>query len=235
MNDPGRRGLSRREAIAGFAAAGAGAGLYVLLRAGPDEADSAATRPATGSTAAVSCVLAPEQTEGPYYIDDHLIRSNITEGKPGVPLELRLRILNASTCKPIRGATVEVWHCDASGDYSGFSTPSQKTYLRGGQRSNATGYVRFRTIYPGWYHGRTTHIHVKVHVGGRVVHTGQLYFRDATTASVYHTRSPYKARGQKDTANAADTIYAGGGRQSMLRLTKHGTGFVGRLELGVRA
>jgi protocatechuate 3,4-dioxygenase beta subunit len=225
MSESERHGLSRREAIAGAAAVGAGAGLYVLLRGGPEEADSAAP----------GCVLAPEQTEGPYYLDDHLIRSNITEGRKGVPLELRLQVLNASTCKPLHGATVEVWHCDGIGEYSGFSTPSQRTYLRGGQRSNAAGNVKFRTIYPGWYHGRTTHIHVKVHVGGHVVHTGQLYFRDVLTAAVYRNRSPYKARGQKDTPNASDMVYAGGGKQSTLRVGKHGTGYIGRLALGVRA
>jgi protocatechuate 3,4-dioxygenase beta subunit len=93
--------------------------------------------------------------------------------------------------------------------------------------------VKFHTIYPGWYHGRTTHIHVKVHVGGKVVRTGQLYFRDALTAAVYRNRSPYKARGQKDTPNAGDMIYADGGRQSTLRVSTHGTGYIGRLALGV--
>ena len=76
---------------------------------------------------------------------------------------------------------------------------------------------------------------MKVHVGGSVVHTGQLYFADATTASVYRARSPYRSRGQKDTANAADMVFANGGRQSMLRLSRNGGGFVGRLALGVRA
>src|SRR5262249_47175330 len=191
-----RRRLTRREAAAGAAAAAAGAGLFVLLRGGAGEALSAAP----------NCVLAPEETEGPYYINDHLIRSNITEGRAGVPLSLRLQVLNASTCRPIQGATVEVWHADAAGQYSGFSTPKQRTYLRGGLRSNSAGNVRFRTIYPGWYQGRTTHIHVKVHVGGRVVHTGQLYFPDSLTASVYRACSPYTARGQKTTRNAPDMI-----------------------------
>lgn len=219
----GRRGLSRREAIAGAAAAGIAAGAFVLLRGGPEDAESATTP---------DCVLAPEQTEGPYYIDDHLVRSNIIGGRPGVPLSLRLQVLNASTCKPIQGAIVEVWHCDASGHYSGFNAPG--TFLRGGQRSNSSGYVTFKTIYPGWYQGRTTHIHVKVHVGGKVVHTGQLYFADPTTASVYRSRSPYRVRGQKDTSNAADMIFASGGRRSMLRLSHAGSGFIGRLALGVR-
>src|SRR3954451_11340840 len=218
-------GLSRREAIAGAAAAGAGAGLFVLLRGGPDEADSAVSAPA--------CVLAPEQTEGPYYIDDHVIRSDIRDGKSGVPLSLRLQVLDASTCKPIRGATVEVWHCDAIGQYSGFNAPGK--FLRGGLRSGSTGHVTLKTIYPGWYQGRTTHIHVKVREGGEVVHTGQLYFADATTASLYRARSPYRSRGQKDTPNARDMVFGQGGRQSMLRLSKSGSGYIGRLALGVRA
>src|SRR4051794_13076651 len=222
----GRRGLSRREAIAGAAAAGAGAGLFVLLRGGPDEAGSAVS-------AAPDCVLAPEQTEGPYYIDNHLIRSDIRDGRKGLPLSLRLQVVDASTCKPTRGATVEVWHCDAVGRYSGFNAPGK--FLRGGLRTDSTGHVTFKTIYPGWYQGRTTHIHVKVHVGGEVVHTGQLYFADATTAAVYRSRWPYRSRGQKDTPNSADMVFASGGRRSMLRLSKGGSGYVGRLALGVRA
>jgi protocatechuate 3,4-dioxygenase beta subunit len=221
-----RRGfrVNRREAIAGAAAAGAGAGLFVLLKGGPDEADSAVSAP--------NCVLAPEQTEGPYYIDNHLIRSDIRDGKKGVPLSLRLQVLDTTTCKPIKGATVEVWHCDALGRYSGFNAPGK--FLRGGQRSGSTGHVTFKTIYPGWYQGRTTHIHVKVHARGQVVHTGQLYFADATTASVYRSRSPYRSRGQKDTTNSADMVFSSGGRESLLRLAKSGSGFVGRLALGVR-
>src|SRR5436190_21987672 len=145
--------LSRREALAGAAAAGTGASLSVLLRGGPDAADSASSP---------SCILAPEETEGPYYINDRLIRADIRGGRPGVPLSLRLQVLNPSTCEAVKGATVEVWHADAGGDYSGFSTPGN--YLRGGQHSISAGNVAFKTIYPGWYQGRTTHIHVKVHV-----------------------------------------------------------------------
>jgi Dioxygenase len=190
----GRRGISRREAIAGAAAAAAGAGLYVVLRGGPDDADSAVSAP--------SCVLAPEQTEGPYYIDNHLIRSDIRDGRRGVPLSLRLQVLDASSCKPIRGATVEVWHCDALGRYSGFSGPGR--FLRGGQRSNASGHVTFKTIYPGWYQGRTTHIHVKVHVGG----TSST--RDSCTSRIrrrprYTARARPTARAGRRTPRTAGT------------------------------
>jgi protocatechuate 3,4-dioxygenase beta subunit len=214
--------LSRREALvtAGMIAAG---GVYALR-----------PTPADGKSGA-SCVLAPEMTEGPYYLDDQLIRRDITEGKDGVPLQLRLTVQNASSCKPIAKATVEVWHADATGNYSGFDGAATPTdYLRGGQRTNRSGLAVLDTIYPGWYQGRAPHIHVKVHVGGNVVHTGQLFFRPATSAAVYRT-SAYAAHGQADTTNAADTIYADGGSKSLLALRRRtGGGYTGAIALGVR-
>src|SRR5207253_7817930 len=129
------------------------------------------------SSGAISCVLAPEQTEGPYYLPHERVRRNITEGRPGTRLTLRLTVLDASTCKPIKGAAVDVWHCDALGNYSGVGG-NGGTFMRGIQRTNVLGIATFRTVYPGWYQGRTVHIHVKVHVRGNVVHTGPLYFPD---------------------------------------------------------
>ena len=229
--------LTRRQMMVASAVAGA----YVLLGCGDDEPStttSAATSTGTTSTTttgeSADCVLTPEQTEGPYYIDNDLIRSDITDGKDGVPLELRLTVLGASSCEPLEDATVEVWHCDAVGEYSGVEGASGN-FLRGGQRTDADGLARFRTIYPGWYQGRTTHIHVKVHVGGQEVHTGQLYFEDSTTASVNRDSSPYATRGEPDTTNADDGIYAQGGDQSMVKLRKAGDGYVGSLSLGVQA
>jgi protocatechuate 3,4-dioxygenase beta subunit len=163
------------------------------------------------------------------------VRRTITERKAGVALDLRLTVVDADTCAPIRDATVEIWHADALSVYSGFGAgASSRTFLRGAQRSDANGLVVFRTIYPGWYRGRTPHIHVKVHVGGEAVHTGQLYFRDATTRRVYE-RAPYRAHGEPDTTNASDAIYAGGGAKSLLALRRHGSGYVGRLTMGVRS
>jgi protocatechuate 3,4-dioxygenase beta subunit len=133
--------------------------------------------PAAVASGAVSCVLTPEQTEGPYYIANEAVRRNITEGRPGIPLLLRAFVVNASTCKAIKSAAVDIWHADAGGVYSGFgSGGASRTFMRGIQRTNAKGLALFRTVYPGWYQGRTVHIHVKVHLGGNVVHTGQLYF-----------------------------------------------------------
>jgi protocatechuate 3,4-dioxygenase beta subunit len=215
--------FSRREALVAASVIAAGAGAH-------------AARPTTASgKSGASCVLAPEMTEGPYYLDDHLIRRDITEGKDGVPLRLRLTVQDASSCKPIARATVEVWHADATGHYSGFDgAPTQTTYLRGGQRTDRNGLAVIDTIYPGWYQGRTPHIHVKVHVGGNVLHTGQLFFRMATSDAVYQT-SAYAAAGEPDTTNATDDIYAHGGSRSLLALRpRAGGGYLGAIALGVR-
>jgi protocatechuate 3,4-dioxygenase beta subunit len=199
-----------------------------------DEAETG-TGPAGVASGLVSCVLAPEQTEGPYYLDDHRVRRNITEGRPGVPLTLRLRVVDVSSCKPIKGAAVDIWHCDAGGVYSGTSVQDteDERFLRGIQRADAKGIARFRTIYPGWYSGRTVHVHVLVHIGGNVVHTGQLYFPDALTDTVYR-RSPYRRRPSRTTRNAADSIYRNGGRRSTLRLRRSGAGYVGSITMGVQ-
>jgi protocatechuate 3,4-dioxygenase beta subunit len=237
---PGRP-LRRREALAGLGAL-AGAAALEAAR-GPLSMARAAT------PVAASCVLSPEVTEGPYWISNHLTRRDITEGRPGIPLILRMTIVDATTCEPIRNADVEVWHADATGVYSGYgassppaggggghATPNNgKRFLRGHQRTNAAGSVRFDTVYPGWYRGRTPHIHLKVHVGGSVVHTGQVFFRDAISDAVYRT-SQYRAHGQPDTTNAADSIYAqAGGSRALLALTKRSgaTGYRGSITLGV--
>ena len=179
------------------------------------------------------CVLTPEQTEGPYYVADAMVRRDVTEGKEGVPLRLDLTVKQAEGCEAIEGATLEIWHCDAEGVYSGVSSDSG-TFLRGAQRTDGDGVASFDTIYPGWYQGRTTHIHVKVHVGGDEVHTGQLYFDDDSSAAVWREQ-PYEQRGPADTTNANDGIYSQGGAESTLALERAGDGYAGTLTLGVSA
>jgi protocatechuate 3,4-dioxygenase beta subunit len=189
--------------------------------------------PAAVESGAVGCVLTPEQTEGPYYIPKEKVRRNITDGRPGTPLTLRLQVVSASTCKPIKGAAVDVWHADAAGVYSGFGHGAgNRTFMRGIQRTNAKGIAIFRTVYPGWYMGRTVHIHVKVHLGGRVVHTGQLYFPDALTDTVYK-QAPYSSRASRDTRNATDFVFRNGGKRSMLRARRSGAGYLGAISMGV--
>src|SRR3954447_12487906 len=182
-----RRGSLAR--LAGFAAAAIGGSAL--------EAETAGAGPAAVASGAVTCVLTPELTEGPYYIPGEKLRRNITDGRPGTPLSLKTTVVDASNCKAIKGAAVDIWHADAGGAYSGFGSGSgSRTFMRGIQRTAANGLARFDTVYPGWYQGRAVHVHVKVHIGGSVVHTGQFFFPDATTDVVYRS-APYAARGPR--------------------------------------
>jgi hypothetical protein len=230
--DPDSIRLSRRGTLlrlAGLAAvAGGGAGWKLA------SVDEAGAGPLAVSSGVVSCVLAPELTEGPYYVDGEKLRRDITEGKSGVPLRLGLTVVNASSCKTVRNAAVDIWHCDALGVYSGAVASNPGTnFLRGVQRTNARGVATFDTIYPGFYPGRAVHVHVKVHVAGNVVHTGQLFFPARVTNAVYR-RTPYSTHGATpDTLNAADSIFRNGGSKGMLTLAKSGAGYVGSIAMGV--
>jgi protocatechuate 3,4-dioxygenase beta subunit len=197
------------------------------------EARSSGAAPAAVASGEVRCVLTPEQTEGPYYIPNELVRRNITEGRPGTPLMLRAFVVDASTCKAIKGAAVDIWHADANGVYSGFGAgASSRTFMRGIQKTNAKGLALFRTVYPGWYPGRTVHIHVKVHLGGNVVHTGQLYFPDMVTDVAYR-KAPYASRPNRSTRNPTDSVYRNGGRKSLLTVRKSGSLYVATITMGV--
>ena len=191
-----------------------------------------------------SVPLATEMTEGPYYLDLDLVRSDIREDREGAPLALTLRVVESSTGQPVPDAAVDIWHCDAEGLYSGFvdasvqanggsSAADSGTFLRGTQLADATGNVTFTTIYPGWYQGRTVHIHVKVHVDDREVHTGQLFFDDSFTDEVY-TAAPYSSRGERTTRNDNDGIYRGGGAASTLDVSGSGD-YAAQLALGIAA
>jgi protocatechuate 3,4-dioxygenase beta subunit len=223
--------FTRRSSLArfgGFAAAALGLGAWES-----SDAEEAGAGPAGVASGQVSCVLTPEQTEGPYYIPDERVRRNITEGRPGTTLLLRAFVVDASTCRAIRNAAVDVWHADAAGVYSGFGSGSaNRTFMRGIQRTNAKGLALFRTVYPGWYPGRTVHIHVKVHVAGNVVHTGQLYFPDKLTDAVYR-RAPHASRPNRTTRNATDAVYRNGGSKSMLHLRRSGPAYVATIMMGV--
>jgi protocatechuate 3,4-dioxygenase beta subunit len=180
-------------------------------------------------------VLTPEQTEGPFVTEGDRLRRDVREGRPGVPLSLRTTVVDVSTCKPVRAAAVDIWHCDALGTYSGFAQEGTEgsTFLRGIQRTDRAGLATFQTIYPGWYEGRTVHVHVRTFLGGDVVHTGQLYFPDATTDVVYR-RSPYNRRPGRTTRNRDDAIFRNGGSRSMLRVARSGSGYVARITMGIQ-
>ncbi|WP_336492039.1 intradiol ring-cleavage dioxygenase [Methylobacterium nigriterrae] len=162
-----------------------------------------------------SCLLTPQTIEGPFYLDPKLMRSDITEGRAGVPLRLRLRVIEAGPCTPIAGARVDIWHCDAKGLYSGYPgqgdsrslDTSGQTFLRGTQMTDAAGVVTFETIYPGWYAGRATHIHLKAFLDARTMLTGQIYFPDALNEFLYTQVPAYTGRrAERFIVNANDGI-----------------------------
>ncbi len=191
-----------------------GLGLTALGCNAPDRS------PATdsGRTANPGCVLTPEGTEGPFYLDLDLMRSNIAEGRPGRPLTLRVTVMDARSCQPIPNAAVDIWQADANGVYSGGEALRDARFLRGIQLTDAEGVAAFDTVVPGWYDNRTAHIHVKTHVGGDEIHTGQLYFDDSVIDEIA-TMDPYSKRSSDRTKNDEDFLFARGGAQSLLNVT----------------
>ena len=231
---PPERTTRRRSLVklGGAVAAALGAGAWEAS----SEADAAGNGPAAVAAGLVTCVLTPEQTEGPYYIDGAKLRRDVREGRPGAPLTLRTTVLDVSTCKPVQGASVEIWHCDAEGVYSGVDQQQTvgEMFLRGVQKTDAKGVATFVTIFPGWYPGRTVHIHTMVHLGGNVVHTGQLYFTEKATRAIY-ANAPYRRRAAaRETTNANDSIYRNGGSKSVVRMSRRASGaYTGTITMGV--
>lgn len=199
-----------------------------------------------------ACILTPQQTEGPYFIDRRLNRSDIRSGpaggppKAGVPLELTLHLsaVDGAGCKPLAGAIVDIWHCDAAGVYSDIADVAESKsasgttgFLRGYQISDASGDVRFTTVYPGAYPGRAVHIHVKVRArspSGRADEfTSQLYFDDALTDRV-HAHKAYAVSDRTRRKNTQDGLYRNGGQRLMLSLQEHRDGYRGSFDFGIR-
>lgn len=248
---PGDRELSRREMLGLIGAAGAAA-VVGGVRPVPARA---------GQEPSPACVVRPAETEGPYFVDELLnrtdIRSDPTDNavKDGAPLRIRMRVLrvDGASCTPLTGAHVDVWQCDALGvysdvqDFQGLFDTRGKKFLRGYQVTDRSGAVEFLTVYPGWYSGRTPHIHFKIRLfaGSRRSYefTSQLYFDDAVTDQVY-ALPPYNAKGPRDTRNQQDRIFTGpsadravqrnNGVQLLLQLTKDARGYVGSFDIGLR-
>jgi protocatechuate 3,4-dioxygenase beta subunit len=207
------RFLSRRQALRGVLVAPASAVLA-------ERAHAAEVTPAAADQPPGQCRLLPQAVEGLYYFDPKLVRSDIAEDRPGIPLRLELRIIESGTCAPISNARVDVWHADAQGLYSGYSgqgssrdtSTKGERFLRGTQMTDEDGRVKFKSIYPGWYPGRTPHIHVKVFIGETRVATAQVYFPDEFSARIYTTYEPYNLRSISDTTNDEDAIFRNGER-----------------------
>lgn len=194
------------------------------------------------------CVARPEQTEGPYFVDEKLNRSDIrldTISKKlskGTPLEVEFRVsrIENNSCKPLANAMVDIWHCDAQGVYSDvkdwqFDTTGQN-FLRGYQLTDSKGIAKFTTVFPGWYRGRAVHIHFKIRNEqnkSNYEFTSQLYFDEKTCDSIY-AQNPYSERGLGYLKNERDGIYRGGGSQTKLNLEKTEKGYKAVFEIGVQ-
>ena len=193
-------------------------------------------------------MVRPQLTEGPYFVDERLNRSDIRTdpttnvAKPGALLTLNFNVtrVSGSSCSPLAGAYVDVWHCDALGTYSdvrdgGFDTRGQK-YLRGYQITDLSGSAQFQTIYPGWYSGRTVHIHFKIRLftGTEEAYefTSQLFCDDAFTDQVY-AQAPYNSRGARNTRNTQDGIFNGGGSQLVLDVSQTAQGYAATFNIGL--
>ncbi len=190
-----------------------------------------------------TCRLTPEAIAGPFPLDEQFLRRDITEGRPGHPMRLGLRVVDGD-CVPVPESVVEVWHVDATGDYSAFADGGDgkdeadgTTFLRGSQVAGDDGITEFLTIYPGWYSGRAVHIHLRVHVDETIVLTTQLYFDEAYTERV-HASGAYAPFGRADTSIDADGL-AGDVRSDGTMLatssatTDLGPGTLALLNLGV--
>jgi protocatechuate 3,4-dioxygenase beta subunit len=201
----GSRLLTRREALG---AAGA-AGVAIAWGCGDTPtAPSSTVEAATTSSTNAACAVTPSETVGPYPSLVDLFRSDIREGKSGTLLTLTIGVVNAANgCAAVPNANVEIWHVDAAGDYSQYGTQTTQTFLRGIQTTNSNGEVTFRTIYPGWYQGRATHIHVEVTIAGRSVKVTQIAFPEATSNAV-HASGAYGSRGANPMSNQSDGIFA---------------------------
>lgn len=231
-------GLSRRELL-GLLGATAAVSLVGGGAAG-----------APGETSRPACVVRPEQTEGPYFLDQRLERSDLRTDAlggsvvAGAPLALLIRVfrIDGAGCAPLPGAVVDLWQCDALGVYSGFRDFNEffdtrgRTFLRGFQVTDEDGTARFTTIYPGWYPGRAVHIHFKVRTDAAGQrgheHTSQLYFDDALTDRV-HARPPYREKAGRRRRNADDGIFRRGGDQLTLDLTEEEEGYAATFDIGL--
>lgn len=243
--------LSRRRALALLGLGGGALATAGLVGCGATAGTVATPGTGTGTTLP-SCVVRPALTEGPYFVDEGINRSDIRSDtgtgavRPGVPLTLTFQVtkVGAGGCTPLSGVMVDLWQCDALGNYSdvsgnGQSNTTGQDYLRGYQLTDASGEATFTTVYPGWYPGRATHIHFKLRLpasgGATQEFTSQLFFDDALSDTIYSTVSPYTTKGaNRQVRNSNDNIYGNGGRQLLLTLTGDAAGgYRGTMDVGM--
>ena len=202
------RRLSRRAAFGAIgAAAAAVAAACGDSQTSPTSVDTSSGTTTTGSTNA-TCAVTPSETAGPYPSRTDMFRSDIRENRSATPLTLTVKVVNVnSACAAVSGADVEIWHCDAAGDYSQYGSQTAATFLRGIQTTNGAGEVTFTTVYPGWYQGRATHIHAEVTMSGRSIKVTQIAFPESVNNTV-HATGVYASRGANPMSNLSDGIFS---------------------------
>jgi len=228
-----------------------GAGVAALSGCGGGSTSASSASGSTSGTTSgttASCVLTPELTVGPYFVDEKLNRSDLTTNTTdtnvlnATPLTLTMTIMEyaSSGCSALVGAQVDIWHADAAGIYSDESVENTtgQTFLRGYQLTDANGAVTFKTVVPGWYSGRTIHIHVMIRTlssSGSVLSefTTQLFFDQTLLNALTTTVSPYSSRGVPDTTNAQDSIYSSATQLTLTNATSGG-GYTASITLGVQ-
>jgi len=241
MHDNAQKPVTRRAILGALTAVGGAAiaGACGSASASPtNPTESTSTGSSSGGSSNGACAVIPSETEGPYPDRTGMInnaefyRQDITEGKPGTRLTLALTVVSvANACAPVANATVEVWHCDHQGGYSEYTTSG--TAMRGLQKTDTNGKAAFTTVYPGWYQGRATHIHLEVFVNGSSVKTTQMAFPEDVTAAVY-TQGVYASRGQNPTTNARDGIFADGYTSELATMSGSvGSGLTASLQIGI--
>jgi protocatechuate 3,4-dioxygenase beta subunit len=198
--------VGRREALGAIGAAGAA--LAFGCGGSPTSPDTSSTATTTTGSTNAACAITPGETAGPYPSLIDLFRSDIRDGRTGTLLTLSVKVVNVNAaCAAVANANVEVWHCDSAGNYSEYGTQTAQTYLRGIQTTNSNGEVTFTTIYPGWYQGRATHIHLEVTINGVSRKITQIAFPESVNNIVYRS-GVYASRGTNPTSNLSDGIFA---------------------------
>ncbi|MFQ3617047.1 MAG: intradiol ring-cleavage dioxygenase [Cyanobacteriota bacterium] len=247
---------SRREVL-GFLGGVAGTALFGCSRQ-TEVLPPVASSSSANAEALLDCIVRPQQTAGPFFVDTQLNRADLRTDpatgriSSGVPLGLLFQVFQVGSlqpegprmCTPLPNAVVDVWHCDAAGVYSGVrdrqSDTTGQAFLRGYQRTDQNGVAEFRTIYPGWYPGRTVHIHFKIRTAspsGAIAplgyeFTSQIYFDDAMTDRI-HRQTPYIDRGQRAQRNHQDALFQFGGAQLLMSMVPAERGYFGRFAIGL--
>lgn len=223
--------LSRRALM--VAGGGMAIGTAAPLRAGMPTGETPAPE-------AEACFLMPDVVDGPYYVSKAIPRRDIAQGRPGIALDMKVRIVDTA-CRPIVGARVDSWQADAQGIYSGYAQQGDdlqastigQDYLRGTQMTDVDGWVLFQSIFPGWYRGRTAHVHFKIYIGGRTRLTAQMYFPDALNEFIYTQVPGYTRSAIRDTLNVTDWILADASRATLAQIKEEADRYIASIIYGV--